>query len=110
MIVSNPINAIVPFAAEVLKKHGVFDARRLFGITTLDAVRAETFLAEMLDKRSEPGVGPVVDVIGGHSAETIIPLFSQAKGTETLSTAQVDNLIHRKSNQLGDLLLEVWNS
>ena len=110
MIVSNPINAIVPFAAEVLKKHGVFDARRLFGITTLDVVRAEAFLAEMLDKRSELGTGPVVDVIGGHSAETMIPLISQVKEAGGLSTAQVDNLIHRESNQLGYLLLEEWKS
>ena len=98
MIVTNPINAIVPFAAEVLKKNGMFDARRLLGITTLDVVRAETFLAEMLDKRSELGTGPVVDVIGGHSAETIIPLFGQVDEAKTLSTAQVDNLIYRESN------------
>ncbi|KAM0806453.1 malate dehydrogenase, NAD-dependent [Usnea florida] len=94
MIVTNPINAIVPFAAEVLKKQGMFDARRLLGVTTLDVVRAETFLKEMLDRRTELGTGPVVDVIGGHSAETIIPLFSQVKEAKTLSTAQVDNLIY----------------
>ena len=105
MIVTNPINAIVPFVAEVLRKHDIFDARCLLGITTLDAVRAETFLAEMLDKRSELGTGPVVDVIGGHSAETMIPLFSQVMEAESLSTAQVDNLIHRESSQLGYSLL-----
>ena len=110
MIVTNPVNAIVPFAAEVLKKNGAFDARRLFGITTLDAVRAETFLAEMLAKRSELGTGPVVEVIGGHSAETMIPLFSQVEEAKTLSTAQVDSLIYRESHQRGNLLLEVWSS
>ena len=98
MMVTNPINAILPFAAEVLKKHGMFDARRLIGVTTLDVVRAETFLKEMLDKRSELGTGPVVDVIGGHSAETIIPLFSQVDEAKKLSTAQMDNLIYRESN------------
>ena len=108
MIVTNPINAIVPFAAEVLKKNGEFDSRRLLGITTLDVIRAETFLAEMLEKRSELGTGPVVEVIGGHSAETMIPLFSQAKEATTLTTAQVDGLIYRKLNQPGNLLLEVW--
>ena len=109
MIVSNPINAIVPFAAEVLKKNGGFDARRLFGITTLDVVRAETFLAEMLDKRTELGTGAVVDVIGGHSAETMIPLFSQVEEAKTLTSVQVDNLIYREWNQLNVYFLEVWN-
>ena len=104
MIVSNPINAIVPFAAEVLRKNGAFDARRLFGITSLDVVRAETFLAEMLDKRSELGTGALVDVIGGHSAETMIPLFGQVEEAKTLTSAQVDNLIFRKWIQLRYLL------
>jgi Malate/lactate dehydrogenases len=45
-IISNPVNSTVPIAAEVLKKAGVFDPRRLFGVTTLDIVRANTFVAE----------------------------------------------------------------
>ena len=43
LIISNPVNATVPIAAEVLKKLGVFNPRKLFGVTTLDSVRAETF-------------------------------------------------------------------
>ncbi len=31
----------VPIAAEVLKRAGVYDPKRLFGVTTLDVVRAE---------------------------------------------------------------------
>ena len=95
MIVSNPVNALVPFAAEVLKKHSVFDARRLFGVTTLDVVRAETFLAEMLGTMTERGSGVEVDVIGGHSAETIVPLFSKADHARKLSSKQLDELIFR---------------
>ncbi len=38
----------VPIAAEVLRRAGVYDPRRLFGVTTLDVVRAETFIAEIL--------------------------------------------------------------
>lgn len=75
-IISNPVNSTVPIAAEVLKKAGVFDPNRLFGVTTLDIVRANTFIAEAkgldVTKISVP-------VVGGHSGVTIIPLISQCK-------------------------------
>jgi malate dehydrogenase len=45
LIISNPVNSTVPIFAEVLKKHGVFDPKRLFGVTTLDVVRASRFLS-----------------------------------------------------------------
>jgi malate dehydrogenase len=47
LIISNPVNSTVPIFAEVLKKHGVFDPKRLFGVTTLDVVRSSTFLSEV---------------------------------------------------------------
>ena len=31
LVVSNPVNSTVLIVAEVLKKHGVFDPKRLFG-------------------------------------------------------------------------------
>lgn len=43
-IISNPVNSTVPIAAEVLKLAGVYDPKRLFGVTTLDVVRANTFV------------------------------------------------------------------
>eukprot|EP00899_Mesostigma_viride_P025611 jgi/Mesvir1/6234/Mv00912-RA.1 len=73
-IVSNPVNSTVPIAAEVFKRAGMYDPRRLFGVTTLDVVRANTFVAEVM------GVDPaVVDVpvVGGHAGITILPLLSQ---------------------------------
>ena len=39
-IISNPVNSTVAIAAETLKKMGVYDPKRLFGVTTLDVVRA----------------------------------------------------------------------
>ena len=44
-IISNPVNSTVPIAAEVFKKAGTYDPTRLFGVTTLDVVRARTFYA-----------------------------------------------------------------
>ena len=45
-IITNPVNSTVAIAAETLKKAGVYDPKRLFGVTTLDVTRARTFVAE----------------------------------------------------------------
>ncbi|OCH90842.1 NAD-malate dehydrogenase [Obba rivulosa] len=77
LVISNPVNSTVPIVAEVFKKHGVFDPKRLFGVTTLDVVRASTFSAEVLgDVSLAPSIS--VPVVGGHSGVTIVPLFSQS--------------------------------
>merc|ERR1712168_590690 len=66
-IISNPVNSTVPIAAKVLEKHGVFDPKRLFGVTTLDVVRSNTFVAELkgldVSKVSVPVVGVVVALL-----------------------------------------------
>ena len=76
-IITNPVNTTVAIAAEVLKKAGVYDKNKLFGVTTLDLIRSETFVSELkgisLDKIKVP-------VIGGHSGVTILPLLSQVAG------------------------------
>ena len=46
LIISNPVNSTVPICAEVLKKQGVYNKSKLFGVTTLDVVRANTFIAD----------------------------------------------------------------
>merc|ERR1712019_187048 len=45
-IISNPVNSTVPIAAEVYKKMGVYNPNKIFGVTTLDIVRAQAFIAE----------------------------------------------------------------
>jgi malate dehydrogenase len=77
LVISNPVNSTVPIVVEVLKKHGVFDPKRVFGVTTLDVVRASTFVAEKLGDLSL-SKSVAVPVVGGHSGVTIIPLFSQS--------------------------------
>ena len=74
-IITNPVNTTVAIAAEVLKAKGVYDPARLFGVTTLDIIRSNTFVAEA------KGLNPAdlnVPVIGGHSGVTILPLLSQS--------------------------------
>lgn len=46
-LISNPVNSTVPIAAEVFKKAGVYDPKRLLGVTTLDVVRANTFVVSI---------------------------------------------------------------
>ncbi|SUC18125.1 malate dehydrogenase [Proteus mirabilis] len=76
-IITNPVNTTVAIAAEVLKKAGVYDKKRLFGVTTLDIIRANTFVAELKGKDPQTTNVPV---IGGHSGVTILPLLSQVAG------------------------------
>ncbi|KAL0335001.1 UNVERIFIED_CONTAM: Malate dehydrogenase, glyoxysomal [Sesamum radiatum] len=74
-LISNPVNSTVPIAAEVFKKAGTYDPKKLLGVTMLDVVRANTFVAEVL------GLDPRevnVPVVGGHAGVTILPLLSQA--------------------------------
>ena len=90
-IVTNPVNSTVPIAAEVLKAAGVYDKRKLFGVTTLDVIRSNTFVAQTVGKSTNE---VNVDVIGGHSGVTILPLLSSIPGVE-LSQADIEALTPR---------------
>jgi len=46
-LISNPVNSTVAIAAEVFKKAGTYDPKRLLGVTTLDVVRANTFVVSI---------------------------------------------------------------
>lgn len=96
-IITNPVNTTVAIAAEVLKKAGVYDKRKLFGVTSLDVLRSETFVAELKGK----DVSRVkVPVIGGHSGVTILPLLSQAHEEDKLdfTAEEVEALTKRIQN------------
>ncbi|WP_348729135.1 malate dehydrogenase [Rheinheimera texasensis] len=93
-IITNPVNTTVAIAAEVFKKAGTYDAKRLFGVTTLDVIRAETFIAELKGKNPAELIVPV---IGGHSGTTILPLLSQVKDV-TFTDEEVTSLTYRIQN------------
>lgn len=79
--------------AEVFKKAGVYDPKRIFGVTTLDVTRASTFLSSIAG--SLPA-DTKVPVIGGHSGVTIVPLLSQAaQGGAVAAGDQYEKLVHR---------------
>ncbi|TGZ98494.1 malate dehydrogenase [Rodentibacter pneumotropicus] len=93
-IITNPVNTTVAIAAEVLKKAGVYDKRKLFGITTLDVLRSETFVAELKNLNVSRTTVPV---IGGHSGVTILPLLSQVPYAE-FTTEEIAPLTKRIQN------------
>lgn len=94
-VISNPVNSTVPIAAEVFKKVGTYDPRRLLGVTMLDVVRANTFVAEVL------GLDPRevdVPVVGGHAGVTILPLLSQIKPPCSFTSEEAAYLTSRIQN------------
>jgi malate dehydrogenase len=104
-IISNPVNSTVPIAAEALKRMGVYDKRKVMGVTTLDVVRAKTFYAEKLGL----DVSTVdVPVVGGHAGITILPLFSQA--TPTMPTNTAHEVIKALTERTQDGGTEVVNA
>lgn len=94
-IITNPVNSTVPIAAEVYKKHGVYNPSKILGVTTLDVVRANTFVAELkgldVSKTNVP-------VIGGHSGVTILPLLSQVVPKVSFTDDEIVALTTRIQN------------
>jgi malate dehydrogenase len=86
-IITNPVNTTVAIAAEVLKAAGVYNKDKLFGITTLDVIRAEEFVAEL---KGLPSEDVRVNVIGGHSGTTILPVLSQIQGVSFTDQEVID--------------------
>jgi malate dehydrogenase len=76
-IISNPVNSTVPIAAEVMKKNDCYDPKKILGVTTLDVMRAKTFVAGLRPDDIKDVTLCDVPVVGGHAGTTIIPLLSQ---------------------------------
>lgn len=84
------VNSTVPICAEVFKSKGVYNPKRLFGVTTLDVVRASRFISQL--KSTDPA-DEEITVIGGHSGATIVPLLSQAG--YSLEGNELDEFVYR---------------
>merc|ERR1711953_507622 len=70
------------------KKKGL-DPMKIIGVTTLDCVRANKFVAEITDKNPNYINVPCV---GGHAGVTILPLFSQDKTAATIEKDKIPDL------------------
>merc|ERR1739847_118648 len=91
-IISNPVNSTVPIASEVFKKAGVYNPAKIFGVTTLDIVRANKFISELKGLDPQDVNCPVV---GGHAGITIMPLISQCTPAVEFPPDQLKALTER---------------
>ncbi|GBF91409.1 malate dehydrogenase [Raphidocelis subcapitata] len=99
-VVTGPVNSTIPVASETLKAAGVYDPRRLLGVTTVTEVRANTFAASAA--RLE--VSEVdVPVVCGASGPTAVPLFSLAKPPLPLSAAERAAVMQRLQRAEGEV-------
>merc|ERR1719453_2839164 len=90
-LIVNPVNSIVPAMCELYKQYGL-DPQKILGVTTLDCVRANKFVAERM------GVDPSevnINVIGGHAGATIMPVFSQDKYAARIPAEEIEALDKR---------------
>merc|ERR1711920_773709 len=87
-LIVNPVNSVVPAMAELYKKKGL-DPKKIVGVTTLDCVRANKFVAEIQNVDPDDVEVPV---IGGHAGVTIMPVFSQDKHAKKIPAAQIPDL------------------
>jgi malate dehydrogenase len=95
LIITNPVNSTLPIAVETLKKHNVFNPAKVFGVTTLDVVRASTFVQQALDLPDPKALK--IPVVGGHSGATILPLLSQCVPAVKLTEEERDAVTYSKS-------------
>ena len=86
-IITNPVNTTVAIAAEILKAKWVYNKNKLFGITTLDVIRSKEFIGDLKGIFSKD---ISVNVIGGHSNTTILPLLSQIQNIEFTDQEIID--------------------
>merc|ERR1712045_639303 len=91
-IISNPVNSTVPIASEMFKKAGKYNKDKIFGVTTLDIVRANKFISELKGLDPQDVNCPVV---GGHAGITIMPLISQCTPAVTFPPDELKALTER---------------
>ncbi|XP_034477245.1 malate dehydrogenase, mitochondrial-like [Drosophila innubila] len=89
--ITSPVNMIVPMVAKQLMEEDAYDPGRLFGVTTLDVVRAKTIIGESI------GIDPLqvsIPVVGGHG-KTTLPLISQSNPKFDGSPAERVEVVQR---------------
>ncbi|KAL3268622.1 hypothetical protein HHI36_007727 [Cryptolaemus montrouzieri] len=86
---TNPVNSMVPLVSEVMKRKGAYSPNNIFGITTVNSVRANTLAAAALGLDAECVVVPVV---GGHTETTMVPVLSQAKPCSEFTPELVEKI------------------
>lgn len=73
VVATDPINQTVPLATKVLSAGNCYDKGKVFGVTGLDTLRAQTWVGGLYQI---PPDYIKVPVVCGHSPKTAVPLFS----------------------------------
>jgi len=96
LIITNPVNSMVPIFSEVMTRQNAFNPRKIIGVTTLDVLRTKTFVAQHHGWKNPERVR--ANVIGGHAGITILPLLSQIRMEQNVtkfSEEDIAKLTHR---------------
>merc|ERR1712165_185943 len=114
-IISNPVNSTVPIASEIFKKAGKYNPAKIFGVTTLDIVRANKFISELKELDPQDVNCPAVEFPSDQlkalteriqDAGTEVVKAKAGAGSATLSMAYAaarftDSLIKAMNGQEG---------
>mmetsp|Transcript_840 Transcript_840/g.1725 ORF Transcript_840/g.1725 Transcript_840/m.1725 type:complete len:329 (+) Transcript_840:54-1040(+) len=87
-LIVNPVNSVVPAMMTMWEKAGL-DPRKIVGVTTLDVVRANKFVAQKVGADVKDVDIPV---IGGHAGTTILPLFSQSEAGKKIPAGDIADM------------------
>ncbi|XP_018335571.1 probable malate dehydrogenase, mitochondrial [Agrilus planipennis] len=101
LIITNPVNSLVPLAYNVLKCKGIDSKTRLFGLATLNNVRTNTFVAEALGIEPECVMTPVV---GGVSDKTVVPVLSSSSPCNEFTEEQMQTITRKVKSASQDTM------
>lgn len=91
-LITDPVNSLLPLLNVSMAEAGNDRPERVFGVTTLDVVRSKSIIGKMLQKNP---FDIDVQVIGGNSAETIIPVLSRTYPSLLLDESDLKLLTDR---------------
>lgn len=75
-MITNPVNSLLPIVGGVLEAENKFNPNKVFAVTNATGLRASTFIGDILNK--DPAQFQV-DVVGGHSIKSMVPVLSQTR-------------------------------
>ncbi|KAJ8919527.1 hypothetical protein NQ315_002148 [Exocentrus adspersus] len=104
---SPPIEALVPLVSEEYKKAGVYDSRKIIGITSVASMRANSYVAAAIGKNASDVLCPIV---GGVSPNCLVGVLSQINPNTGLSAVKKQDKLFNFYNLNAFLLQQVQTS
>ncbi|KAG5895772.1 hypothetical protein JTB14_001620 [Gonioctena quinquepunctata] len=92
-----PLEALIPVVTEEYKKAGVYDSRRIIGITNVTCMRANSLIAAESGKNAAEVMCPVV---GGSSLNCVVAVLSQVRPKGLTLPATLQKTIDESENDV----------